>query len=207
MSKFFFALGLFASALTLAACNRNPLLVRRSQCPAVAVPIYAGSVTQFNPAQSRDADAIDLTAQLVDVSGQCIEGTDYLTSNISFTVTAQRRQADGARDVRLPLFIGLVQGGNVTVSKQQTEVTLRFADGQLRTEARGGARADVQRAAATLPVDVQDKLSQRRRPNRRESLVDPMADPQVRAAVRAATFEVLVGFQLDDPSLAYNVGK
>ena len=34
-----------------------------------------------------------------------------------------------------------------------------------------------------------------------------LAPPQVRAAVRAASFEVLVGFQLDDASLAYNVGK
>jgi hypothetical protein len=34
-----------------------------------------------------------------------------------------------------------------------------------------------------------------------------MSDPQVRAAVRAASFEVLVGFQLDDAALAYNVGK
>lgn len=207
LSKFVLAAGLLASALALAACNRNPLLVKRSQCPAVAVPAYAGSVTRFEPAQSRDADAIDLTAQLVDVAGQCIDGTTEITSNISFTVTAQRREAAGPREVYLPLFVGLVQGGNVLVSKQQTGVMLRFADGQLRAEAHGGARADVQRSAATLPADVQEKLSQKRRPNRRESLVDPMADPQVRAAVRAATFEVLVGFQLDDPALAYNVGK
>lgn len=207
MSKVFFVTGLAISALALAGCNSNPLLVRRSQCPAVAVPAFAGSTTQFSPAQSRDADAIDLTAQLVDVSGQCIEGDNELVSNISFTVTAQRRHAGEAREVYLPLFVGLVQGGNVLVSKQQTGVMLKFAEGQLRAEAKGGARADVQRSAATLPADVQDRLSQRRRPNRRESLIDPSADPQVRAAVRAATFEVLVGFQLDDPSLAYNVGK
>ncbi len=207
MSKVYLVAGLLASALALAGCNRNPLLVKRSQCPAVAVPAYAGSVTRFEPAQSRDADAIDLTAQLVDVSGQCIEGAENITSNLSFTVAAQRRQAGEAREVYLPLFVALVQGGNVLVSKQQTGVMLRFAEGQLRAEARGGARVDVQRSAATLPADVQDKLSQKRRPNRRESLVDPMADPQVRAAVRAATFEALVGFQLDDPSLAYNVGK
>ena len=207
MSKVFFAAGLLVSALTLAACNRNPLLVKRSQCPAVAVPAYAGSVTRFDPAESRNADAIDVAAQLVNVSGQCIEGAEQLVSNISFTVTAQRRQAGEAREVYLPLFVALVQGGNVLVSKQQTGVMLRFAEGQLRAEASGGARADVQRSATTLPADVQEKLTQRRRPNRQESLVDPMANPQVRAAVRAATFEVLVGFQLDDPSLAYNVGK
>ena len=62
LSKAFLMLGLAASALTLAGCNRNPLLVKRSQCPAVAIPAFVGSVTQFDPPQSRNADAIALVA-------------------------------------------------------------------------------------------------------------------------------------------------
>jgi hypothetical protein len=34
-----------------------------------------------------------------------------------------------------------------------------------------------------------------------------MADPEVKAALRAASFEVLLGFQLDDRALAYNIAK
>lgn len=207
MSKPYLAVGLLVSALVLAGCNRNPLLVKRSPCPAVAIPTYSGSVTKFDPAQSRDADAIDVTAQLIDVVGTCSESTEYLSTDIAFTVTAQRRKPGPARQVYLPIFVALAQGGNVLVSKQVTGVMVEFPEGQLRAEARGGARADVHRSAVTLPAEVQDRISRPRRPDEPDALVDPLADPQVRAAVRAASFEVLVGFQLDDASLAYNVGK
>lgn len=207
LSKAFLITGLLVSALALSACNRNPLLVKRSPCPAVAVPTYAGSITRFDPAQSRNADAIDFTAQISDVSANCSEGGEFLTSDLSFTVTAQRRKAGPAREVYLPLFVSLAQGGNVLVSKQLTGVTLSFPEGSLRAEARGGARAEVHRSAVTLPPEVQQRITRERKPDEPDALVDPLSDPQVRAAVRAASFEVLVGFQLDDASLAYNVGK
>jgi predicted kinase len=207
LSKAFLITGLLVSALALSACNRNPLLVKRSPCPAVAIPTYAGSVTRFDPAQSRNADAIDFTAQISDVSATCTEGGEYLGSELAFTVTAQRRKAGPAREVYLPVFVGLAQGGNVLVSKQLTGVTLSFPEGGLRAEARGGARAEVHRSAVTLPAEVQQRITRERKPDEADALVDPLSDPQVRAAVRAASFEVLVGFQLDDASLAYNVGK
>lgn len=205
--KAYLVAGILVSALALSACNRNPLLVKRSSCPAVAIPNYAGSMTKFDPPQSRNADAIDFTAQLADVRGICTEAAEYLATEVAFTVTAQRRRAGPPRDVYVPVFIGLAQGGNVLVSKQLTGVTLAFPEGGLRAEARGGARAEVQRSAVTLPADVQERITRERRPDEAEALVDPLSDPLVRAAVRAATFEVLVGFQLDDASLAYNVGK
>jgi hypothetical protein len=207
LSKAYLVVGLLVSALALSACNRNPLLVKRSSCPAVAIPSYAGSVTKFDPPQSRNADAIDFTAQLSDVQGSCTEGAEYLATEVAFTVTAQRRRPGPAREVYLPVFIGLAQGGNVLVSKQLTGVTLAFPEGGLRAEARGGARAEVHRSAVTLPAEVQERITRERKPDEADALVDPLSDPQVRAAVRAATFEVLVGFQLDDASLAYNVGK
>jgi hypothetical protein len=87
-----------------------------------------------------------------------------------------------------------------------TGVTLQFPEGGLRAEARGGARAEVHRSAVTLPAEVQQRITRELKADEPDALVDPLSDPQVRAAVRAATFEVLVGFQLDDASLAYNVG-
>lgn len=207
LSKAFLVAGLLVSALALTACNRNPLLVKRSSCPAVAIPTYTGSLTKFDPAQSRNADAIDFTAQISDVTGACVEGPEYLATEVAFIVTAQRRKAGPAREVYLPLFVGLAQGGNVLVSKQMTGVTLQFPEGGLRAEARGGARAEVHRSAVTLPAEMQQRITRERRADEPDALVDPLSDPQVRAAVRAATFEVLVGFQLDDASLAYNVGK
>ena len=207
MQKALLVLGVAASALALGACNRNPLLVKRSSCPAVAIPTYAGQYTRFNPAQSRDADAIEFTAQISDVQSNCVEGTDTLMTDLTFTVTAQRRKPGPAQQVYLPIFVALAQGGNVLVSKQVTGVLVKFEEGQLRAEARGGARAEVHRSAVALPADVQARITRERRPEELDALVDPLSDPQVRAAVRAASFEVLVGFQLDDASLAYNVGK
>lgn len=207
LPKFVPVLLLAGTALLVAGCNTNPLRVTRSPCPAVAIPVHAGHLTRFDPPQSRNADAIDFTAQIVELDSRCIEGGEFLTKDVTFTVAAQRRTAGPARQVYLPMFVALAQGGNVLVSKQLTGVTLDFPAGGLRAEARGGARADVHRSAVTLPPEVQDRITRERRPDEPDALVDPLSDPQVRAAVRAASFEVLVGFQLDDASLAYNVGR
>ena len=37
--------------------------------------------------------------------------------------------------------------------------------------------------------------------------IDPLTEPTVRAAVQRATFEVLVGFQLDQDQLSYNATR
>jgi hypothetical protein len=195
----------------LAACQRNPLEVRRSPCPAAAIPHHVGQVTRFNPPESRDADAIDFVAQIVDVTTNCLPGDEMVGTDVRFAVTALRRPArDGAlpaRTVDLPIFASLVQGGNVLLAKQLTAVRLVFADGERRTSGAGAIRADVARAATTPPPEVLERITRERKATDPDALVDPLSDPQVRAAVRAATFEVLLGFQLDDASLAYNVAK
>lgn len=202
---------LLAAGLALASCARNPLEVSRSPCPAAAIPNYVGSLTRFDPPQSRNADAIDYVAQIVDVKPTCVDtpGAEMLVTTLDFRVTAQRREQPGrglpARQVTLPMFVAMVQGGNVLVSKQLTSVTLSFEAGSLRAVADGQVRADVARAATTPPPEVVEKITRKRKANDPDALVDPMSDPLVRAAVRAASFEVLLGFQLDDASLAYNV--
>jgi hypothetical protein len=205
--------GMVLAGLLLASCQDNPLTVKRSPCPAAAIPNYVGSVTRFNPPESRNADAIDFVAQIIDIRPDCIDSPDaaMLVTNLAFKVSAQRREQPGrglpARDVTLPLFVAMVQGGNVLVAKQETSITLRFEEGKLRAVADGQVRADVARAATTPPPEVVEKITRKRKANEPDALVDPMSDPLVRAAVRAASFEVLLGFQLDDASLAYNVAR
>ncbi|WP_448586696.1 hypothetical protein [Thermaurantiacus sp.] len=198
-------------ALVLVACQRNPLEVRRSPCPAAAIPHHVGQLTRFNPPESRDADAIDFVAQIVDLATTCAPAGETVGSEVRFAVTALRRPArDGslpARTVDLPVFVSLVQGGNVLVAKKLTAVRLEFAEGARRASGAGGARADVARAATTPPPEVLERITRQRKATDPDALVDPMSDPVVRAAIRAATFEVLVGFQLDDASLAYNLAK
>ncbi len=201
------ALSLLA-ALALAGCQKNLLLVKRSVCPAVAVPNFAGDTTLFAPGDtSNDARAVDVVATLTELRGDCNDATDTLATTVSFKVIARRTDPAGARAVTLPFFATIVQGGNLLVSKQVGTVTVNFADGQARAEAIGGASARIARSAAALPPEIQERVTRKRKAGDLDAATDPLADPEVRAAVRAASFEVLVGFQLGDQALAYNVTK
>lgn len=203
--------GVVLLLLALAACQKNPLRVTRSPCPAVAIPNHVGQLTRFNPPESRNADAIDFVAQIVNIESVCTPGEALVSTDVRFEVTAVRRaSADGAlpaREVDLPLFVSLVQGGNVLVVKQATAVRVSFPEGSLRGRGAGGARSDIARAAVTPPAEIVERISRERKPTDPDALVDPMSDPVVRAAIRATSFEVLIGFQLDDASLAYNIAR
>ncbi len=190
----------------LGACEHNVLRVQRSTCPAVAVPNYTGDTTLFRGDGTAATD-IDVVATLTDLRGTCVEGGERLATNITFDVLARRTTTAGARTVTLPIFASVVQGGNLLVSKQLGQVSVSFADGQARAQASGRAHAEVDRAATQLAPAIAKKVNRVRKPGDLDAATDPMADPEVKAAVRAATFEVLVGFQLSDDALAYNATK
>lgn len=179
----------------------------RSVCPAVGVPDFTGNVTLFNPAEARTADAIDVTASITNVRSQCDDSGAEVYATATFDVLAQRRDTQGARSVTLPYYSTVVRGGNAVVAKRVGQVTLNFADGEARTVARGTAGAVVDRAAATLPADIRERITRRRRAGEAEAAIDPLNEPEVRAAVARATFELLVGFQLTDDQLAYNARR
>ncbi|MEI9849706.1 MAG: hypothetical protein WDN24_01295 [Sphingomonas sp.] len=126
---------------------------------------------------------------------------------MTFDVYARRASADGARDVQLPYFITLVRGGSSVVAKRIGHVTLHFEAGQLRASASGTASTTVARDAATLSNEVRERLTKRRRAGEQEAAMDPLSDPAIRQAVLSASFEALLGFQLTDDQLKYNVGR
>jgi hypothetical protein len=212
VSKFKAALAALISALvagcsTVGQVTDMGVIVNRSACPAVAIPAATGDVTLFNPENSRDANAIDVVATLTNVRSTCDESGNVIATNVTFDIQAQRRDARGARDVALPYFAAVVQGGTNIVSKSVSRVGLHFADGQLRAQSSGAATSQVQRAAVTLPEDVRRRVTRERKAGDPDAAVDPLDDPRVRDAVRAATFEVLVGFQLTRDQLAYNATR
>ncbi|MFZ4689148.1 MAG: hypothetical protein ACOYLS_07910 [Polymorphobacter sp.] len=207
MSHLRIIVALALAATALAGCQRNPLLIKRSPCPAVAVPTYTGDTTLFRQGSTPDAGNIDVVATITNVRETCGETSATLVSSITYDVVARRTSAAGARQVVLPVFATMVQGGNLLVSKQISSVAVDFADGQLRAVGRGGASASVARSATTLPADVQKKINSKRKAGDLDAASDPLADPLVKAALRAASFEVLVGFQLSEGQLAYNVTK
>jgi hypothetical protein len=202
-------LPLFA-ALALAGCERNPLVVNRSSCPAVAVAAYAGDVTLFRPGTpvtALDAGNVDAVATITNLRQECTETAEHFVTRVSYDVVARRSDAGAARQVVLPVFAAVVQAGNIINAKQLSSVTVDFAAGQERAAGRGEATASVSRRAAAVPQEIMAKINRERRPGELDAATDPMADPEVRAALRAASFEVLIGFQLDDRALAYNVAK
>src|SRR5688572_25178013 len=142
------AVPLFVS-LALVGCSREGELttagvtIVRSACPAVAIPAATGDVTTFNPPSSRDASAIDVVATMTNVRSTCAETGEYLVTNATFDVHAQRRDASGARQVVLPYFTTVVQAGTNVVAKRVGQVTLNFNDGEIRTSGSGSTSGQV----------------------------------------------------------------
>ena len=200
------SLGLFACARP-GDIQDAGILQTYTACPAVAIAAPTGDVTLFNPASSRDANAIDVVAQITNVRSSCNETGEYIVTEVTFDVQGRRRDGSGVRDVTLPYFASVVQGNGNVVAKRVSRVGLRFEDGQIRASTRGSATTQVLRAAATLPEDIRRQITRERRAGDPNAAVDPMADPAVRAAVDRARFEVLLGFDLDPDQLRYNATR
>ncbi len=183
------------------------VVITRSACPAVAIPASTGDITLFDPPASRDARAIDVVAYVTNVRSTCNDAGANIVTTATYEVNARRRDAAGAREVILPTFTTVVQGGTNIIAKRTSRVALRFADGQLRASTTGGSTTQVSRAATTLPDAVRTKLTRRRKTGDVDAAVDPLTDPEVRTAVSRASFEMLVGFQLTPEQLAYNATR
>lgn len=179
----------------------------RTVCPTVALPAGTGDVTLFDPPASRDAAAIDVTATLTNVRSVCDDSGAEVVTTVSFDVRARRTRTDAPRDVTLPYFIAVVRGGTAVTAKRIGRVGVRFDAGQALASTTGQATANVSRAAATLPADVREKLTRRRKAGDQDAALDPLTQPDVRQAVLSATFEALVGFQLTEEQLRYNATR
>lgn len=204
------------AALALSACGgkKGELVVDdavgvtalRDPCPRVGIPDYTGDVTVFSDPSRTDSSAIDIEATITNLRAQCADGAK-LHSVASFDVLARRASKSGARRVELPYFSTVVRGGNIVVAKRVGKVVIDFADGQDRATGRAQAGADVDKAEASLPEDIVKRISRKRRAGDEDAAVDPLSQPDVKAALTKANFELLVGFQLTDAQLQYNVRK
>jgi len=179
----------------------------RSACPRVGVTAGTGDITLFNPPASREASAIDVTATLTNLQSTCVDTVDPIATTVTFDVLARRAQPGPARDVTLPYYLAIVRGGSSVVAKTVGQVTVHFAEGQIRAQTRGEATGSVSRAAATLPESVRKRLNEKRKAGDEAAAMDPLSTPEVRDAVLAATFEALVGFQLTQDQLKYNATR
>ncbi len=203
-----------ALALVVGGCARTGeidasggITAVRSACPVVGVAAGTGDITLFKTPGATDERSIDLVANMTNVRGNCADsGTDIVTS-VTFNVEARRTDTTAARDVVLPYYIAIVRGGTNVVAKRISRVNVHFDAGQARGQVAGEASATVARSAATLPDDVREKLTRRRKAGDEDAAVDPLTNPEVRQAVASASFEALVGFQLTDAQLKYNATR
>ena len=209
------ALALIA-ATALAGCkSRGDIVVDqgvgitavRSRCPAVGIPDFTGDVTLFRVAGDRTAGNIDVVAAMTNLRAQCSETADKVFASVRFDVLARRADASAARQVTVPYFVTVLRGGTAVVTKRVGTVTLDFAAGQERAQASGEGSAYIDRAEATLPDDIRQRITRERKAGDVDAAVDPLAEPDVKAAVARANFELLVGFQLDESQIAYNATR
>ena len=179
----------------------------RSACPIVGVPAETGDVTLFNPPNSTDSRAIDVTATITDVRATCADAGNDVASTATFTIVALRRDPGPARQVLLPYFDVALRGGSTIVAKQIGQAALNFAPGDVHAWTRVQATVRVNRSAATLPANVRQTITRQRKAGDPQAALDPLSDPAIRAAVANATFEHMVGFQMTEDQLKYNATR
>lgn len=179
----------------------------RSACPAVGIPDYTGDVTLFRTAGDMSAANVDLVATMTNVRSQCNESGDKVYTQVSFDVLARRTDTAVARQVTVPYFVTVLRGGRAVVTKRVGQVTINFADGQERAQVSGQGSAYVDKAEATLPAEIRERITRKRKAGEEDAAVDPLSQPDVKAAVARATFEVMVGFQLTQDQLTFNATR
>ena len=202
------------ACLGLAACAGDEIIedggvrVVRSACPAVALPAETGDITLFTAPGRTDAASLDVSAYITRLRSSCGDNQNQIVSTATYEVNGLRRgDVSQPREVVLPTFATMVQGGTVVVAKRRSAVLLRFEAGQARASTTAQSTGVVSRAAATLPPETVKQLTRRRRPGDADAALDPLADPAVRAAVQRASFELLIGFQLTPEQLSYNATR
>jgi len=205
-----------AAVIMLGACrhagditseNGGGIYAVRSSCPILGVPAGTGDITLFNPADSRDSRAIDVSATITDVRGYCADSGNDVVSTATFDVVALRREPGPARQVILPYFDTALQGGTRVAAKKIGQVVLNFPAGGLHASAQVRAIVRVNRSVATLPANVAKYLSRPRKAGEADAAVDPLTDPAIRTAVADATFEHLIGFEMSPDQLKYNATR
>jgi hypothetical protein len=202
-----------AALATLSACNKEGsieqggIYITRSTCPQVGIPAATGDITLFSPAGRTDSAAIDVVATITNLRATCTEDAAHVVSTATFDVVATRRDASQARQVTLPYYNVIAQGGSDIVAKKIGYVALNFPAGSVRAQTNAQATGRVARGAVVLPEDVRRELTRDRKVGDADAAIDPLTDPKIRDAVAKATFEQLIGFQLTQEQLRYNATR
>jgi hypothetical protein len=190
MTKIFKIFTSLSLPILLAACSSgNPLEVRRTSCPAISVPMHTGTLTRFAQAGRYDTQDVGLVATIGQLSDNCVENANGVNTAVSFNIMATRPEKGPATAVQLPYFITVVKDGDTLIAKQVYGASLDFADGATS----GSLRQVVTVKTPDVPLPPKPK---------KHNEIDEFAPPP-----KPAIYEILVGFQLSEAEVVYNISK
>ena len=90
-------LGACRHAGDMTAENGGGVYAVRSACPIAGIPAGTGDITLFNPADSTDSRAIDVTAAITELRATCQDAGSDVVSTVTFTIVgAAARCGPGA---------------------------------------------------------------------------------------------------------------
>ncbi len=179
-----------ALPLYLAACSSgNPLEVRRTSCPALAVPKHTGTLTRFAGPGRFDVQDVQITASINQLSDVCVEDANAVHTSVSFNILATRPAKGPSAAVELPYFVTIVKDGETLIAKQIYSTSLTFAQDAISTS----QRQVISTTTPTVPLPPKPKKSNE---------IDEFSPPP-----KPAVYEILIGFQLSDAEAVYNITK
>ena len=120
-------LTLVGSLFLVAGCNKgNPFEVTISNCPAVAVVSFTGTVTKFD-GFGRNTDDVIYNATITDLRVDCTEDDDTgITQHVSFAVIASKGPAFSGQAINLPYFAVLLRDNNLITAKRIFQAKFQF---------------------------------------------------------------------------------
>ena len=118
-----------AACLALADCNTTEV----EKCPAVAVLVDTGSVTQIETNAQGQASAV-YRVQMTDAKRDCDipKYSRDLTGSVRIDVQATRSNAAAAATYTVPYFVAVTTEGKI-LAKQQFQVAFAFQPGETTT--------------------------------------------------------------------------
>jgi hypothetical protein len=111
----------------IAGCGGgNPFEVTTSNCPAVAVVSYTGTVTKFSGG-GRNAGDVIYNATMTDLRVDCQEDDKTgIHQRISFAIIASKGPAFSNQKIVLPYFAVLLRDNNLITAKKVFRAELQF---------------------------------------------------------------------------------
>lgn len=113
----------------LVSCNRSPLEVRISRCPAVAVVGDAGSYVAFDD-DARHQEDMRYLVSIANVTSSC-EQSGRVVAQIDFDILARREDGFQGNRIDVGYFAAVLKDNSQLVSKKTYEISLDFDEAGL----------------------------------------------------------------------------